>query len=123
MYNFDGLSEVFVQEYFSSCDVNWMVGTKEFPCYVVGYLEKSSTYDAYVVYPLDVGNSRPGFITPSFVSVGRCNLVVGDRYIIGATVEECLDGYEDKDVYRYKIGWSNCVEVVIADNDSSPVED
>lgn len=116
MYSFDGLSEVFVQEYFPACDMNWMVGTKEFPFYIVGYLEKSSDYDAYIVYPLSVGNTRPGFITPSFVSKGRCNLVVGDKYIIGAKIEEYLEGYEDKDVFRYKIDWSDYTEIVIADN-------
>ena len=120
MINFDNLLSVFVQEYFPDCDKNWMIGTKEYPCYVVGSLEKSSEYDAYVIYPLSVGYIKPGFITPSFVIRGRCNLVIGERYIIGAKVVETLDGYEDSDVYRYKIDWVDNKEVVFANKRSDP---
>ena len=40
-----------------------------------------------------------------------------DRYIIGAKVIEIL--YEDENVYRYKIDWSDFMEVVIADDSSN----
>ena len=106
------MEQVLVQAYFDGCSLDWMVGTREYPFYIVGILETRGKNFATIIYPKEVGNSFPGFITPAVTRSKLCNLVIDDTYLVGVSVTESL-GEVDGLIFRYKIEWEYPIKIVI----------
>lgn len=110
--------QVLVQKYFEGCNLDWMVGTKECPFYIIGELETKGKNWATITYPKEVGNHFPGFITPRVTGSELCNLIIGDTYLVGVCIVESL-GEVDGLIFRYRLEWGEPIEEVIMELDDA----